>query len=400
MQIQPAAGERKRVRPDPRLYGGQWVVDFRGAGFGSRYALCKAIEPREEAVHMAYELLARLRGERMAEAGQREVFAEGAPVLFAGALDRWQETKRYDTDGGKAWGDKYARLIRRELGAYRLGEFAPPAGTDRMRSYVESLERQKRSGRTIRNRVFPAMQVLRFALERGWLPALPLLPRLPAKAAPVLLYITEAMFRQLRAAIFPKGTPPSVATAEEIARRRLYLSWEFYTGVHTIDADCMTADLLFLDGRAYVRHNNKSAQHVEDQQFEMPDPLYEDFRELEALLGRPFYPGEAVTGGPWPHAARVMGSAARRLRFPHPVNPRILRRSYVREMVLKGYEVQEIADRMGHVDIKMVREIYNSMPRPGGHPRSRWTLSPSTGGGASPGGMARILQIKGDGGVK
>jgi integrase len=383
------------MRPDPRVYGGKWVVDLRSAGFGQRYVLCAAEAPREEAVHLGYQLVEQLRGRRLAEATQaRDLFGEITPQLFATALDAWQRAKRYDTEGGKEWGDKYTKLLRRELGDYRLSEFAPPVGSARLAAYVDELRRRELSGRTIRNRVFLARQVMLFAVERGWLPAAPTLPRMPPRAAPVFRWLTEAMFRALRSAIFPPGTPPAVATAEIIARRRVYLSWLFYTGVHTADADTFSADQLFLEGRQYIRHNAKAAGGVDDEQFEMPEPLYCDLMELQGLVGRPFFPAEPVSGGPWPHVARVMGAAALRLGFPHGANPRILRRSYAREMVLRGYTVREIADRMGHTDERMLNEIYKRTPRPAGQVKSRWQLADVGPGTHS--GMARVLQISGE----
>lgn len=381
------------MRPDPRVFGGKWVVDLRAAGFGQRYTLCPADSPREEAVHVGYQLLEQLRGRRLAEgAAARDLFGEITPQLFATALDAWQRAKRYDTDGGKEWGDKYAVLVRRELGDYRLAEFAPPVGSARLAAYVDELRRREFSGRTIRNRVFTARQVMLFAVERGWLSAPPVLPRMPPRAAPVFRWLTESMFRALRSAIFPPGTPPGVATPEMIARRRVYLSWLFYTGVHTADADSFSADQLFLEGRLYIRHNAKAAGGVDDEQFEMPEPLYLDLSELQALIGRPFFPAEPVAGGPWSHVARVMGAAAVRLGFPHGANPRILRRSYAREMVLRGYTVREIADRMGHTDERMLNEIYKRTPRPAGQVKSRWQAA--TGAPPTPSGMARVLQIK------
>ncbi len=382
------------IRPDPRVFRGSWVVDLRGAGFGQRYKLGPESLPREDAVHAAYALLEQLDGRRLAEsADTRDLFGEIRPELFASALDAWQRAKRYDTDGGKEWGDKYARLLRRELGDYRLSEFAPPVGSARLAAYVDELRRRELSGRTIRNRVFIARQVMIFAVERGWLPAAPSLPRMPPRAAPVFRWLTEAMFRALRGAIFPPGTPPAVATPEVIARRRVYLSWLFYTGVHTADADAFNADQLFLEGRQYIRHNAKAAGGVDDEQFEMPEPLYCDLAGLQQAIGRPFFPGEAVAGGPWSHVARVMGAAAVRLGFPHGANPRILRRSYAREMVLRGYTVREIADRMGHTDERMLNEIYKRTPRPAGQVKSRWQLAPDGPSAGTPSGMARVLQM-------
>lgn len=389
------------MRPDPKLRGDKWVVDLRTLGFGQRYALGSAVD-RETALHETYELLTRLRGRGIAEPAQRDLFDDAAPVFIGGLIDRWSAEKRYDREGSKRYGKTYTRLVRSDLSQYKLGEFAPPAGNGRLSGYVRSLEARELSGRTIRNRLSIIEQALRFAVERGWLDQAPLHPKLPPKAAPVFRWITEPMFRVLRAEIYRgvslhemarAGIVDATELALYVERRRVYLSWLFYTGVHHHDADSATADWLFLDGGAYVRHNNKSSRVVQDEQFEMPPQLLADLRALEKLLDRPFFPGESFTGGPWPDCSRVMQRGAKRLKFPHGANPSILRRSYAREMYLRGYSVREVADRMGHVDERMLTEIYVRTPRGAGRAKSRWDLLPASASPPSPSGMAQVLHL-------
>ena len=388
------------MRPDPRVVGDRWTVDLRRAGFGQRYSLdIAATEPREEALHRSYALLEQLRGRRLAEPEQRDLFGETVPTLFAAALDAWlrQKRTRSDKEGAKRWLSTYARLVKKELGEYELTTFGPPEGTRRLAAYVKSLERRQLSGRTMRSRLSIAEQVCRFAVEQGWIASVPLHPAMPPKAPPVFHWLTETMFRALRAEIY-RGVKlaqmfrvvgrDAAALPLYVARRRMYLSWLFYTGVHHYDADHATSDWLFLDGRAYIRHNHKTSMQL--TQFEMPDPLYDDFRELEALQRRPFLSGESFTGGPWPDCSRVMQKAATVLGFHEGANPSILRRSYAREMFLHGYDVHEVADRMGHVDTRMLRSIYMQTPRAVGHPRTKWQ---HTAEAASPSGMARVLHL-------
>jgi integrase len=382
------------------------VVDLRSLGHGQRYTLGPAALGREAALHAAYETLDRLRGRGLADAPQRTMFDDGAPVYVGALLDRWYMEKRYGSAGAARYGKTYTRVVRCELGEYKLTDFAPPAGNARLAAYVGSLIANGNAGRTIRNKLSTIEQALRLAVERGWLAAMPLHPReLPQKAPPSFHWITDKMFRalrsevlrcasfsQLRRSIGKKPTTDDLALYVE--RRRMYLSWLFYTGCHHHDADHATADWLFLDGRAYIRHNNKSAACVPDEQFEMPEPLYEDLRALERLQGRPFYPGESFTGGPWLNVSRALQDAAKALQFPHGVNPSILRRSYAREMILRGYTIQEVSDRMGHADQRMLIEIYHRTPRPSGHPRSRWTLQSSAPTGAPPSGLATVLRLQ------
>jgi hypothetical protein len=392
-------------RPDIKPDGDHWRADLRALGHGRYRVGLRAEIDRDEATHRAYALLAKLRGEGMAELAQRDLFAAAGPELFASALDACEADARAGTDGGAAWLRLYFRLVRRDLGAYKLADFAPPAGSARLAAYLRELEARQYAGRTIINRVSTAERVLRFAVERGWLAARPLHPRMPAKAAPVYRWCSEAMFRSWRGALFLgrdgskpelRGFRPAEPIAIYIARRQVYASWLFYTGHHRADADHATADWLYMDARAYVRHNSKSAACVPDEQFEMPEQLHADLVALQTLLERPFYPGEAFTGGPWKSGNAVMARAAVRLGFPHTVNPAILRRSYAREMFSRGYSVREVADRMGHVSERMLREIYARSPRPPGqHPRSKWTIASSAPHSTPGGGLARVLRIGG-----
>lgn len=388
------------MRPDPKQRAGKWVVDLRPLGLGQRYTLGPDSLSREDALHAAYELLARLRGKGMADAPQRTLFDDGAPLYVGALLDRWSDQKRYQGEGAARYGKTYARLVRRELGEYKLTDFAPPAGHARLSAYARSLEAANLSGRTIRNRLSIIEQALRFAVESGWLDQVPLHPSLPPKALPVFRWITESMFRALRGEVYRgvslhemarAGIPDAAELALYVERRRVYLSWLFYTGVHHYDADHASADWLFLDGAAYIRHNHKTS--MKPAQFEMPPQLLADLRALETLLGRAFFPDECFTGGPWPDCSRVMQRAARRLKFPHGASPSILRRSYAREMLLRGYSVREVADRMGHVDERMVEAIYTQTPRATGRPKSRWDLLPASAPSPTVSGMARVLHL-------
>jgi integrase len=393
-------------RVDPHFWKGKTVVDLRGFGFGQRYPVGPADMSREDAIHAGYALVSRLQRDAMAELPARDLFAERAPQKFATVLDSWQAQKRYDRPGSAKWGREYAGLVRRELGHYDLADFAPPAGNARLVAYVAELGKAGLSGRTMRNRLSITEQVLRFAVERGWLAIKPLHPRMPPKAAPVFHWVSEAMFRAFRAELFAgkartrmRCVPELRQAAEaEIAlyveRRRLYCSWLFYTGVHAADADTASADQLFLDGRAYIRHNHKSSRSVPDEQFEMPEPLYRDLKAFCDFVDRPFFPGELFAGGKWHQGSRAMQAAATRLGFPHGCNPSILRRSYAREMFLRGYTVREVADRMGHVDERMLKEIYVRTPRATGHAKSRWQIPAPETAPRGPGGMARVLSLR------
>jgi integrase len=402
MQIQTNGGARK-LRVEPKLWRGNWIVDLRSLGHGQRYVLGPEALAREEAIHRAYAKLADLSRGAADLPEQTDLFADHAPALFGSVLDLWQSTKktRSGTEGAARYLATYARLVRSDLGAYRLADFAPPHGSRRLAAYVAELERRELSGRTIRNRLCVAEQVLRFAFERAWLAQLPLHPRMPPKAAPVFRWLSEAMFRALRAELFRGAKRSDMSRCPDVTdeasfrlhveRRRVYLSWLFYTGAHAYDADHATADWLFLDGRAYIRHNHKSARCIRPWQFEMPEPLYLDLLALVEFQGRPFRLGEPFAGGPWPEGSRTMQAAARRLGFADGCSPAILRRSYAREMFLHGYTVREVADRMGHADERMLTEIYTQSPRPAGRVQTRWAAPAAGGDGGRS--LARVLQM-------
>jgi integrase len=344
--------------------------------------------------------LAELRAARLAEPhGTQLELATGAPRTFAAAVDEWERRKEYRTPDGAEYGRKTARIVRTELGAYALVEFVGVEGEDRLLAYKRSMERERELGpRTVRNRFSVLGQVLKFAHRRRWLASLPVMPEMPQAPKPRFEWIDEATFRALRAALnlrngapLPKGETWATLTA----RRKFYLSWLFYTGAHRRDADLLTDEHLGLDVGIYIRHNNKSARVIPDEQFEMPEPLVDDARELLAALGREaFYCGEPVAGGRWGSVDQVLGRVQVRAGIPGArINTRILRRSFAREMLRRGYTLQETADRMGHSDLRMLREVYTRTPRAAGSPRTRWTRT-APRAMAAPNTRARVVQFQ------
>jgi integrase len=367
-------------RPRPVLRGGSWEVDLRPWGFGWHYKLGGSAMTEVEAVHAAYERLAALHADRQAAAPQPR------PVTFGAALEAWEARKEYDTTDGELYGERVAALVRRDLGDRELQVFAGAGGEDELLAYKRVLEARGLGARTIRNRFSVLGQVLKFAATRHMLPGVPSMPKMPRKPKPKFDWIDEATFRAIRSEIFASGRVTADETNGElvpiyIVRRRVYLSWLFYAGPHDIDARRLDDSFIALDVGTYRRHNNKSADHVPDEEFEMPEPLIDDFRELLRVLGRPaFYCGEAIAGGAWTHVNRVVQTAQRRLRIPGaPINTRIFRRSYAREMFIRGYTLQEVSDRMGHVNQQMLREVYMRTPRPAGAAKSRWKRTPMPG---------------------
>lgn len=388
--------------PTPVQTEGKWLVDLRAWGLGRRIPLGPDTLSEVEAVNLAWVKLNELRAARAAEPGaQLELSPRGArPELFTQLLDQWASRQRRGTKAGKHGRAKVVKQVRAGLGAYELSELDGPEGDDRLRDYLTSIEGL--APVTIRWRFSVIFSALRFAAERGWMRRPAVIPRedLPAKRPPKFEYIDEPTFRAVRDATFVRS-PALAAEARRrgetldvyVARRRAGLSLLFYLGLHTRDVfgdpederndegfvAGFTDGELSLDFGVYTRVNSKSAAHVPVEQFELPEPLIDDLRALLRVLGREaFHPGERIAGGYWPHAAAVMNRAAKRLAVPGHINPRLLRKSYAREMFKRGYTIKEVSDRMGHADTRMLQEVYARTPRPMGSAKTRW-LRPAPG---------------------
>lgn len=376
-----------RMKPTPRRDGAKWVVDLRFAGFGQRYQVGDAALPEAEAIHLAYACLNRLREEaRLRPSIQLGLDLAGAGQLFGRAVGAWLAEKDFKSVGGENWVRQYATHVAAELGAYRLADLLPPEGSRILRGYRDAAVAAKRAPNTVAGRLSIVGQVLNYCAEQGWMTDVPRIPARPPRRPPLFLWITEAHFRALRASILAEPNCRRAAgrlTPDEwmiyVERRRCYLSWLFYTGCHTADADNATSDFVSLDMGVFRRRNSKSARCVPDEHFELPEPLSDDLRALQAMFGRPFYIDEPIFGGAWPTVAKAIRRAAVRLKFGK-VNPRILRRSCIRELCLRGYTEQETADRVGHVDTRMIHEVYLRNPRPLGSARSRWQRTPPAPG--------------------
>jgi hypothetical protein len=220
------------------------------------------------------------------------------------------------------------------------------------------------------------LQILANASSRGLLPALPLKPK-PAVTGETLRspdspWYTEADFRALRDGLFAGSEQELSAwlaragagsVIDYVARRRLYLSFAFYTGMHVADLDALSDDHVSPDFGSYTRTNTKSARSVGLATFDCPEGLWDDIRAEVARLGRPWRVGELICGGPWPNGSRVLQSTAKRLGLPLPVNFRsVFRRSTAYEYAVRGWSEREVADILGHVDERMVREVYRRVP--------------------------------------
>jgi hypothetical protein len=122
--------------------------------------------------------------------------------------------------------------------------------------------------------------------------------------------------------------------------------------------------------------------------------------DCEAELERrslPRFPiGEVVTGGPWHQPTRVLGPACDRL-WPDGSRPRwtfqLARRSTVWEYTVRGWSTHEIATVLGHVDDRMIRDVYRRCCELGiiSPVRVPWSVASGPHGGPSR--MAPVLSF-------
>lgn len=365
----------------PTPQGERWRVDLRWAGFG-RYVLRAPATPdaQIEAIHEAYELLGKLRATKLPDAQRDLPLPEpGAGPLLSEAIRLFKAGRERErmTDDNRRYVFGYLDAVDRELGSLRVAAFGPPHGDALLEDYRNRLADQGLSPKTRRNRLNTLMQVLKFCHGRGWLPALPVKPEptigREVVNEPVFDWYTEADFRALRDALYASDDPAlrrwhpdRDERADYVARRRLYLSVGFYTGMHTADLDRLNDRSLnpTFGGEygVFERVNTKSAACVPPKPLPMPEQLCVDAETELRRLGRRWHVAEAIAGGRWPESTRLLRDLAVRLQLPPRVNFRIFRRSTVYHLCLLGWPEEETSEYLGHVDREMVNSVYRRVP--------------------------------------
>jgi integrase len=349
------------------------LVDLRGVrgtALGvrpGRYALDLPPGADElDATHAAYELVERLRR----SSPQLPLPDPGAGRTFAAAVDAEELARRKDRPSSEnaRYVFGYLKQVRRELGHLPLVCFEGEAGADRLVDYRNELADKGLSPRTRANRICTTMQVLVRARRLGWLVAVPAKPD-PCVGNETLLrptfqWISETDFRSIRGEVFSRGHGLERVPADErpgyIAQRRLYLSWAFYTGMHTWDLNALDDSMVSVEFGSYERRNHKSSKSVLPAWFDMPGALQADCAAELARLGRPWRAGELICGGPWGEVTRTVTAAAKRLGMG-PVDMRTMRRSCAHEYCLRGWSARDVADILGHVDDRLVNRVYSKV---------------------------------------
>jgi integrase len=359
-------------KPTPKLSRGRWTLDLRWAGLGQYTLRTPGIPDVEsEAIHESYEVFARERSAADAIDGQGRLFA--GPAFGKIAAD-WLTEREHVTRGGERYVRGYVKCAIERFGGRAIRQFEPPAGSQTLKGWRDEMAAAGLSPKTRRNYLNVVMQVLAYGATRGLVKALPLKPR-PTMieetlASPDYSPMCEADFRQLRAGLFV-GSEDAIRPHLEagdtvdayIARRRLYASWGFYSGMHVYNLDRLDDSHVSSDFGSYERRNHKSAASVPHACFDCPEQLWLDNQEEIRRLGRRWREGELICGGPWANGSRVLAATAERLGLPLPCNFRsVLRRSTAYEYALRGWSEREVADILGHVDERMIRAVYRRVP--------------------------------------
>lgn len=300
---------------------------------------------------------------------------------FAQALDLWQPTHEAPTDDGQAWVRQYAKRVRRGLGDAKLSELVGRAGTLRLQAYRDELAEEKLALKTRKNCFWIVRRVLEFACNEGLMSGLPAMPnpRRPGEytRGPVFDYIDEATLRAvvtkiytnpgsvaaIGAQLFPHLPPVERAPLVQtyIAGRRLYLSVGFYTGMRTRDLDNTIGADLNPDFGKHRRRASKTG--APDSWLTSPEQLTVDCKFTRAAMGQCWHANAPVLGGPWKKVGAVMSDVREALGLSVSPSPRILRRSFVRQLFLRGWTVDAIKQHMGHAyDSQMVHVVYLDTP--------------------------------------
>jgi len=348
-----------------------------------------------------------------------------AGMTLADAILTYVDGRDYERDASEVYVKGLCARIKRHLGHLELSDFDGRAGSLVVLRWVESLRdgtakglKKPLSGHTVQNYLMQLYAVLEDALDAGQIRALPKMPkRLQDKAGPVYVpkweHWVETDFRRLRdewAEDILRGGRWSKAYGPDrevwkdiIAKRKLYLSMAYYTGLHTADLDRVPAEWLSWEVGRYRRENTKSASCVRPAVFDMPEQLQVDCAEEARRchdLGKPWRPDDLVCGGPWSQGCDLMRTAWRRLwpderNRPPTWNFRLARRSTAWEYCVRGWPAELIAEILGHIDRKMVSEVYRRCDQLGliSPVRLPWKIGTAPKG-QSRTGRAKVIELR------
>jgi integrase len=383
--------------PTPRFTGGKWHLDLRTPWNLGRYVVDAPPPPEGEQEARNQSWLIFLRERDRAAILSRETSPElpglDGGMLFGAAVDAYLDyranVKRWRRGGGERWTREVAARLKQEFGKRPLLDFAPPSGTRMLVTYRDlvrkgTVEELARAGfgkplraKRMKDVLIVLQQVLRFAAvaDRLWLPSVPEMPDARIDSDETIRnaldkWVDEATFRAARDKLYAdpvalhallrelKKLRPSSTVADAhdlICRRKLFLSFAFYTGMRRFDLWAMDDKMVSPDLGRYRRFAHKTGADVSIER--CPPPLLADLRVEQARLGRPWRRGEAICGGRWKNVARVMSAACDRVGVER-FNLMDCRRSFVWHMALAGKPEADIVRLLGHTDSRMIRTVY------------------------------------------
>lgn len=327
-----------------------------------------------EAIHAARDLLESLRA-RDALTGPQLSLPVSGPTVDAACAAYVAEREYHGTSG--KWLRANRDLLCRELKGVPLASLTTVGGALRLLSWRDEVRGRGIGPLAMKDRLCVFAQVWRWAAlpPRQWVTLMPVLPSFKTSEdevlrSPAITWIDESTFRAVRAGIYdnPYARPaiaaelgaagmPShdLAIRRYIARRRLYLSFAFYTGMRRLDLNAITDAHVSRDFGCYWRSGHKTG--VEMAAESICPPFAADIETECRELGRPWRTGELICGGPWFHATRVIAVAARRLGVQR-FGLMTCRRSFVYHKAMAGVPEPKLVNLLGHSDSKMVRAVY------------------------------------------
>ena len=391
-----------------------WRVDLRTPWRLGRHVVDAPDPPGGliEAVHAARDLLDALRAERGLSDPQLFLPATVARTL-ADAIHARLAEQVWGSAGGERWTRETCRLLLHELGHVPLDGFDAKT----LWAYRDAI-RARVGVKAMQSRLVVLQQILRWSSEppRQWIPCVPPFPSPRLHADEVIhralsKWIDEASFRATRARIYEHQTARNMLACDlrraggtgsldevrdVVERRRLYLSFAFYTGMRKHDLDEISDVYLSPELDCYWRYGRKTGIEVAAES--ICPPFLADIAAERHRLGRPWRVGELIAGGPWKNVCRVIETAAT-LAGVVKWNLRDARRSFVYHKALAGVPESHLVNLMGHKDSRMIHTVYLQLqPRlQRNEAGAAWPRNLSSVPGT---GNARIIYLNGEGGQK
>jgi integrase len=327
------------------------------------------------AIHAARDLLDALRSETIVTSPQLSLPGTLGRTVESVAEQYLAEREFRGTSG--KWLRETAKVMCREIGREPLRIFQTADGAARLLAWRDEVRGRGVGPRAMKDRLNVFSLIWRWCADapRQWVSLMPVLPSPKTSEKevlhhPAMRWIDESTFRAVRAAIYDnvfartsiakelrnEGLPCDASDVRAyIARRQLYLSFAFYTGMRRFDLNAISDAYLSPDFDCYWRHGHKTGVEVAAES--ICEPFRRDIAAERSRLGRSWHQGELICGGPWFHATRVIATAARKLGLEN-FDLMTCRRSFVYHKALAGVPESKLINLLGHSDSRMIRGVY------------------------------------------